>query len=439
MSRVLSFLLFMTLGGCRIRLELQTESQSNEPGDVSVLPNPSEGTSEDEPVLDAVQKARKEEAERYTMEVIYQGATILHTVKLPSGDVIDFIDRNTLPALPYSLPALPLSAEDLVLPPGVQLGQTELEQIPQFVELAIQATPFHRPTFWPYIWGEAPYATSIEDYLQRYPVRGEPAAKNRLYAGLASNLPNRGISGYMSQYKPEVVSDSMSLMEFTVACPVEGPVQEQIGIVISVDKINGFGQNRQQYQDGEARMHIEYARMVNGQVSYAWDGMDGTFIPNPLRLHQPGEIVPVSVLNQSSIEHLMAIFQVPTGDFWIAYNGDLLGYYPASLFTMLNKGACKTAWYGEIYRQNPLQGNIKTEMGSGQFAKTGLLNAAHVRNPKYYDPYWFANEPKDEIGVSPIEPLCYSRSPLTLIGAPWNSTFLFLGGPGGKNPGCKWP
>lgn len=281
-----------------------------------------------------------------------------------------------------------------------------------------------------------PEATSIEDFLHRYPVGGEPDAKNRLYAGLGTKLPNRGVSGYMSQYKPEVEDKSLSLLEFTVACPAEGPVQEQIGIVISVDKINGFGRDQYKYQDGEARMHIEYARPASG---YVWDGMDGTFVNNPLRLHQPGEIVPVSVLDKSSIEHSMAIFQVPTGDWWIAYDGDLLGYYPASLFSLFKGGACRAAWYTEAYRDDPTQGNIKTEMGSGQFAETGLFNAAHVRNPRYYDPDWFGIEPKDEISITPSEPSCYTRSPLISIGAPWNSTFLFAGGPGGKNPGCKWP
>jgi hypothetical protein len=120
--------------------------------------------------------------------------------------------------------------------------------------------------------------------------------------------------------------------------------------------------------------------------------MDSQFVENPIRIHQPGEIVPASVLDETMVEHLLAIFQSPTGDWWIAYNGDLLGYYPASLFTMLNGGACRSAWYGEVARailpQAPAAGWPKIEMGSGEFAETGLLNAAHVRDPQYYDLTW---------------------------------------------------
>lgn len=325
-----------------------------------------------------------------------------------------------------------------MLPPGLTLGLSELEQNPQLLTLAAEAMPIHRPTFWPYILGETPEATSIEDYLQYYQVGGQPLSKDRLYAGLASKQPSRGVSGYMSQFQPEVASDSFSLLELTVFCPAEGPVQEQVGIVISVDKMNGFGPNQELFLDGNARLHIEYARPINGEVRYVWDGMDGTFVNNPLRLHQPGEIVPVSVLDKTSIEHQMAIFQSLTGDWWIAYNGELLGYYPAKLFSSLNKGGCGSAWYGEVYNKNPGV-TIKTEMGSGYFAETGLFNAAHIRNPMYYDLDWFGAEPKDESSLIPTEPLCYTKSPLIHIGSPWNSTFLFIGGPGGKNPGCKWP
>ncbi len=179
--------------------------------------------------------------------------------------------------MPYAIPALPFGDEAFVLPLGLEIGLSELEQIPELLQLVATATPFHRPSFWPYILGEAPDAISIEDYLRRYQVGGQPFSTDRLYAGLVSKASNRGVSGYMSQFRPEVVDRSFSLIEFTVACPVEGPAQEQIGIVISVDKENVFGTNRQKLQDGEARMHIEYARSVGGQVGYVWDGMDGAF------------------------------------------------------------------------------------------------------------------------------------------------------------------
>lgn len=397
----------------------------------------SEPGGPDEPLLDAVQEARKAEADLYTAQVIYKGGTVVASLQMPSGDGIDFVARETLPALPYALPALPADLAGAVLPPGVQVGLSEWEQIPEFFSLVATAAPFMRPSFWPYILGEAPDAVSIEDYLARYSVGGAPSGVDRLYAGLASKEPNRGVSGFVSQFRPQVDPKSFSLIELTVFCPAEGPVQEQVGIVISVDRKNSFGNNRLKYQDGEPRMHIEYARNVNGAVQYVWDGMDGYFWDNPFRKHQPGEKVPYSLLNQKPIEHMMAIFQAPTGDWWIAFNGDLLGFYSAGRFTMLNQNGCATAWYAEVYNEFPGKANF-SQMGSGMFADAGLMKAAHIRNPRFYDMLWFTIEAKDGVFMIPNNPLCYTKSPLTHFGAPLDSNFLFLGGSGSTNPGCTW-
>jgi hypothetical protein len=159
-------------------------------------------------------------------------------------------------------------------------------------------------------------------------------------------------------------------------------------------------------------------------------------VVNPFRRYRPGQIVPVSEVGGTQVEHLIAIFQSPTGDWWIAYKDDLLGYYPASLFTTLNGGACASAWYAEVYDPAPLPppapDAIDTEMGSGKFAETGFLHAAYVRNPKYYDLYWYGKPPKDDAAMAPYAPLCYDRSP-------FSEGIFFLGGPGGKNPACIWP
>ena len=432
----------VVFSGCTITLGPLDESGENEPGKTSVLPAPEQPPGE-EPVLDDAQQARKDEAERYVAEVIYQGAPIVGMIQLPSGDVIDGIDREWLPAIPYELPPLPWTPEELVLPQGVEFGLTDVEEFPELFKLVATAAPFHRPAFWPYILGETD-ATSIEDYLDRYQVGGEPSRFDRLYAGLQSPEPNRGVSGFMNQFRPEVAPDSFSLLEFAVGCPADGPAEEMVGVAISVDKTNPFGKNQQPLTDGKPRLHIEYKSAKVGKPRFAWDGDEGQFVANPFRRARPGQIVPVSALGGTQVEHLIAIFQVPSGDWWIAYQHELLGYYPANLFSTLNGGACRTAWYGEVYRPERSpgfengKGAIKTEMGSGQFAEAKFEHAAYVRNPKYYDPLWFGVKPADLRWNASYERTCYSRSPLDEDVASGDSLF-FLGGPGGKNSDCQWP
>jgi Neprosin len=367
-------------------------------------------------------------------QVIYKGAPVNQSVQTATGDVVDGLDRSMLPALPYPLPALPYLPSDVTLPPGVTFGISEVQKNPALADLVSKTAGYRRPDFSPYIRGETD-AKDIYDYVDRYQVGGAPKA-NRLYAGLVSGTANRGASGYIDQFQPDVAADSFSLIEVAVFCPVDQP-QEVVGAVISVDRITPVGRNAQGVYDGLPRLHVEYATTTNGRTRYSWDELDGAFVPNPLRRTLPGQVVPVSVLGGATVEHLVTIFQAPSGDWWIAFDQDLLGYYPASKFTLLSGGACAIGWYGEVLNRNPPAGAVPTEMGSGKHAAVGRPNAASVRKPEFYDTSWFSMAAQG-VDMPPNVPSCYTRSPLMLDPASGDIIF-FLGGPGGKDPVCKWP
>jgi hypothetical protein len=265
------------------------------------------------------------------------------------------------------------------------------------------------------------------------------AAERRLYAGLISDAPNRGLSGYMNQFAPRVEDQSFSLMEFAVACsaaPGE-PAQELIGVVISVDKANGFGPNMYLHQDGKARLHVEFYRPVNGKLDFVWDINKPGFVPNPASLYTLNSVVPVSTPGGAQVEHRVDIFQVPpTGDWWIAYNGWFLGYYPGNLFTLLNKGACTANWYVEVLDQKPGAAWVQTEAGTGKFGNQAVPGeAAWVRQPLYWDMNWLLQEPKIDQPMLPRDNNCYTRSALIDLGPLLGKRFL-AGGPGGYNPLC---
>jgi Neprosin len=257
--------------------------------------------------------------------------------------------------------------------------------------------------------------------------------------------PSRGVSGFVNQFRPKVAPGSFSLIEFAVACRAEGDMEEMVGVVISVDKVNAFGEHGQRLTDGEPRLHVEYARKKNGVRRHVWDGADGQFVINPFRSVHPGQVVPVSVLGGAQVEHLLSVFQVPSGDWWVAYQNELLGYYPARLFTRLNGGACEVAWYAEVYRPRSApgfenaHGAIKTEMGSGQFAEARFGQAAYVRNPRYYGEWWSTKTPDGSSTMRPHERTCYTQSPWSPESASQENAFFFLGGPGGNAPECRWP
>jgi hypothetical protein len=110
------FLISLLCSGCTINWQWGEGSSFGDDGaagddNTSVLPDPPGG--EAHPPLDEAQQTRQDEVDHFIAEVLYFGATITQTIQLPSGDIVDGLDRNTLPALPYALPPLPFTPDAL--------------------------------------------------------------------------------------------------------------------------------------------------------------------------------------------------------------------------------------------------------------------------------------------------------------------------------------
>jgi hypothetical protein len=131
------------LSACTIEIGPLDESGATVEDTPPGLPEP---TGHEPVPLDEAKRAKKAEVDRHIASVVYQGATITHTIQLPSGDIIDGLDRTTLPSLPYALPLLPWAQDGQPLPPGVEPGLFDFQQYPELLELITVAAPFVRPT-----------------------------------------------------------------------------------------------------------------------------------------------------------------------------------------------------------------------------------------------------------------------------------------------------
>jgi Neprosin len=158
-------------------------------------------------------------------------------------------------------------------------------------------------------------------------------------------------------------------------------------------------------------------------------------IPFPKRTVLGGE-ADVSQPNGVQYEHRFDLFQGPNGDWWIGHNWELLGHYPAALFSMLNKGACRAHWYSEIYDGTP-QDWTYTDMGSGLWPQAGANQVAYIRRPAYREPVWVEWEVPLGTGEfsKPYEKACYTRTALA-SGGPFVGNYFFYTGPGGDSEGC---
>ena len=432
------FLLAFGLSLCACNFEFEMHAGI---GSGQKLPDPDIWRDEPPPLTQG-QQARQAEVDAYVAE-LYKDHRIVATKQGYSGDIYDWIESSSMPSL--ELPALPLPPVDLALPEGVQLPLSELNEFPELLG-PVGSTPMIRPDFSAYVMGETG-AVSLQDYLDHDQVFGAPGWPDRLYAGLDLIEPSQGVSAIFNHYAGEVEDKTFSLVEMAVTCPAVGPPKELIGMIISVDRVN-FDRNLKQGEVAKPRLHVEYAREIDGELRGVYDGRGKAFVP--LRIDPSewdvnipfprrtvlGGVAKVSEVNGMQYEHRMDLIRSPSGDWWMVYNGEVLGIYPADRFTMLNQGACNAHFYSEIYDGTPEAWTF-TDMGSGLPLDAGPNRVAYMRRLTFREPLWVEVEVTETMGVRSQKEItaCYTRTDLEL-GGPLTGNFFFYTGQGSDAPGC---
>lgn len=144
----------------------RTEAKKNCNGELPPLPEPSV-RHVPPPQLTAEQRVRQQEVDHdWARTVCQEGWQIIATTQTHSGDIIDWV---TIPGPHAKPPPAPWTKDDLNnLPPGAQLGQTELEQHPE-LRGPPGTTPMTRPQYKVYVMGETG-AKSLQEYLEKHQV-----------------------------------------------------------------------------------------------------------------------------------------------------------------------------------------------------------------------------------------------------------------------------
>lgn len=125
----------------------------------------------------------------------------------------------------------------------------------------------------------------------------------------------------------------------------------------------------------------------------------------------------------------MSLFQDPsTGNWWLQYSDEVIGYWPAEILSYLKEKASIVAWGGEVYREHvwPDKPHTATAMGSGQFPSSGLFgNACYIASIRIVDDSIQVKYP-DPVSYIVDEPNCYNA----LIQDDPENPFFYFGGPG---------
>jgi hypothetical protein len=161
------------------------------------------------------------------------------------------------------------------------------------------------------------------------------------------------------------------------------------------------------------------------------------FVQTSSRVAIGASISPVSSLGASQYDLTLLVWKDPKlGNWWLSYGDQLVGYWPAELFTHLSDHATMVEWGGEVVDTRPDGVHTATQMGSGRFAGEGFGRASYFRNLETVD----ADNSLVQVALDALQTLaenagCYDiRKAYDHAGGGWGTHFYY-GGPG-HNPAC---
>ncbi|XP_044959811.1 mucin-5AC-like isoform X2 [Hordeum vulgare subsp. vulgare] len=164
------------------------------------------------------------------------------------------------------------------------------------------------------------------------------------------------------------------------------------------------------------------------------------FVQTSSRVAIGAAISPVSSLAGEQYDMTLLIWKDPKlGNWWLSYGdagaSQLVGYWPAELFTHLSGHASMVEWGGEVVNTSPGGAHTATQMGSGRFASEGFGRASYFRNLETVD----AGNSLAPVSLDAVQTLaedggCYDIRKAYDERDGWGTHFYY-GGPG-HNPAC---
>nr|CAB3483854.1 unnamed protein product [Digitaria exilis] len=160
------------------------------------------------------------------------------------------------------------------------------------------------------------------------------------------------------------------------------------------------------------------------------------FVQTSSRIAIGAAISPVSEAGGAQYDMTLLVWKDPKlGNWWLSYGDQLVGYWPAQLFTHLSDHATMVEWGGEVVDTRPGGVHTATQMGSGRFAAEGFARASYFRNLETVDAdNSLAEVPLEAIQTLAEDAACYDIRKAYDHRGGWGSHFYY-GGPG-HNPAC---
>ncbi|XP_021999374.1 uncharacterized protein LOC110896219 [Helianthus annuus] len=339
--------------------------------------------------------------------------------KSPDGDVIDCVFFHLQPAfdipelrekMSLSLPELPkghdhIAGNNLEIK---QLWNSKGESCPN------GTIPIRRTS--------ASDIISISKFGKKYSRKDIPGKSSHEHAiGYVDEGEFYGAKALLNVWKPTVIGNDFSLSQIWVLSNIRGRLANSVEA--------GWHVNPSENIDGLPRLFTFWT--PNGYRSGCYNMLCPGFVQTSRTISLGAAISPISTYNGEQYDAAFMIWKDPKSEnWWLKVGNEVIGYWPASLFTDLRNHATLIEYGGEVYSGSSGK-HTSTQMGSGHFPDEGLGKAAYARNLEVVDRANNLN-PASNLQLYTDKPNCYGVT--KGYGGVWHN-YIYFGGPG-YNPKC---
>ncbi|MFS7991312.1 putative neprosin [Helianthus anomalus] len=202
-----------------------------------------------------------------------------------------------------------------------------------------------------------------------------------------------------------------------------------IFIKISLKNNNNIYSMPSKHKDGLPRLFTYWT--PNGYRSGCYNMICPGFVQTSRTVSLGAAIGPISTYNGEQFDVAFMIWKDPKSEnWWLKVGNEVIGYWPASLFTDLRNHATLIEYGGEVYSGSSGK-HTSTQMGSGHFPYEGLGKAAYARNLEVIDRANNLNAASN-LQLFTDKPNCYDVT--KGYSDVWHN-YIYFGGPG-YNPKC---
>ncbi|KAI3730901.1 hypothetical protein L1987_62081 [Smallanthus sonchifolius] len=344
------------------------------------------------------------------------------SIKSPGGDIIDCVLFHLQPA--FDLPEL--SGKRLLIPPELPKGHDDAGKNPEIKQLwnskgesCPNGTIPIRRTSASDILRSISHSKSRKKYSRKDILVSTGGHEHAI--GYVTQGEFYGTKAILNVWEPNVTEYDFSLTQIWVI--VDVPTRP----VNTIEA--GWHIYPNVHKDNLPRLFTYWT--PNGYRSGCYNMVCPGFVQTNEKVCLGAAIDPISTYNGQQYDVAFMISKDPkSGDWWLTVGSEVMGYWPATLFTDLRDHALTIQYGGEVYSPNSSQ-HTSTQMGSGHFQDEGFGKAAYVRNLEVVDQDNKLNAVKD-LQLLADKPNCYGVN--NGYSDAWGN-YIYFGGPG-YNPNC---